>query len=188
MQTKQIISGFSYISSAHHPEQMDSGQSASGISPLQHNSETRQAQLKFSIYSTVRVHNSDAQRYPEWQQCCHHRRHKLSCKFTSVSSLRNSIKPSLKLRFLYTTCHKIGHFENVLPSQSLGLALKLNLVQQKQSFIHNIKIQHPFNGPLSGTTRVSRYQKGKTNLDFTEAKDGGWQWHQLDHMQVCTSL
>ena len=26
---------------------------------------------------------------------------------------------------------------------------------------------HPFNGPLSGTIRVSRYQKGKTNLDFT---------------------
>jgi len=25
---------------------------------------------------------------------------------------------------------------------------------------------HPFNGPLSGTTRVSQYQKGKTNLDF----------------------
>ena len=24
---------------------------------------------------------------------------------------------------------------------------------------------------LSGTTRVSRYQKGKTNLDFTEARD-----------------
>jgi len=23
-----------------------------------------------------------------------------------------------------------------------------------------------FNGPLSGTTRVSQYQKGKTNLDF----------------------
>ena len=30
---------------------------------------------------------------------------------------------------------------------------------------------HPFNGPMSGTTRVSRYQKGKTNLDFTEARD-----------------
>ena len=28
---------------------------------------------------------------------------------------------------------------------------------------------HPFNGSLSGTIRVSRYQKGKTNLDFTEA-------------------
>jgi len=35
---------------------------------------------------------------------------------------------------------------------------------------------------------VSRYQKGKTNLDFTEAKDSEWQWHQLGHMQVCTSL
>ena len=37
-------------------------------------------------------------------------------------------------------------------------------------------------------TRVSRYQKGKTNLDFTEARDSEWQWHQLGHMQVCTSL
>ena len=47
---------------------------------------------------------------------------------------------------------------------------------------------HPFNGPLSGTTQVSRYQKGTTNLDFTEARDSEWQWHQLGHMQVCTSL
>jgi len=30
---------------------------------------------------------------------------------------------------------------------------------------------HLFNGPFSGITRVSRYQKGKTNLDFTEARD-----------------
>ena len=35
---------------------------------------------------------------------------------------------------------------------------------------------HTFNGPLSGTTRVSRYQKGE------------WQWNQLGRMQVCTSL
>ena len=47
---------------------------------------------------------------------------------------------------------------------------------------------YPFNGPFSGTTWVSRYQKGKTNLDFTEARDSEWQWHQLGHMQVCTSL
>jgi len=46
----------------------------------------------------------------------------------------------------------------------------------------------PFNGPFSGTTRVSLYQKGKTNRDFTEARDSEWQWHQLGHMQVCTSL
>ena len=47
---------------------------------------------------------------------------------------------------------------------------------------------HSFDGPLSGTTRVSRYQKGKSNLDFTEARDSEWQWHQLSHMQVCTLL
>ena len=47
---------------------------------------------------------------------------------------------------------------------------------------------HPFNGRLSGTTQVSRYQKGKTNRDFTEARDSEWQWHQLGHMQVCTLL
>jgi len=45
---------------------------------------------------------------------------------------------------------------------------------------------HPFNGPLSGTTQVSRYQKGKTNVDFTEARDSEWQWYQLGSMQVCT--
>jgi len=35
---------------------------------------------------------------------------------------------------------------------------------------------------------VSQYQIGKTNLDFTEARDSEWQWHQLGYMQVCTSL
>jgi len=35
---------------------------------------------------------------------------------------------------------------------------------------------------------VSWYQKGKTNLDFTEARDSEWHWHQLGHMQVCISL
>ena len=45
-----------------------------------------------------------------------------------------------------------------------------------------------FNGIFSRTTWVSRYQKGKTNLDFTGARDSEWQWHQLGHMQVCTSL
>jgi len=35
---------------------------------------------------------------------------------------------------------------------------------------------------------VDRYQKGKTKLDFTEARDSEWQWLQLGHMQVCTSF
>jgi len=28
---------------------------------------------------------------------------------------------------------------------------------------------------------VSRYQKGKNNLDFREARDSEWQWRQLGH-------
>jgi len=61
------------------------------------------------------------------------------------------------------------------------------------SFKHITKIRctihtHPFNRPLSGTTRVSEYQKGKTNPDFTETRNSEWQWHQLGYMQVCTSL
>ena len=49
-----------------------------------------------------------------------------------------------------------------------------------QLWIHMLHTYiHPFNGPFSGTTQVSRYQKGETNLDFTEARDSEWQWHQL---------
>ena len=50
------------------------------------------------------------------------------------------------------------------------------------------EVNEKLNGPLSGTTRVSQYQKRKTNLDFTEERDNEWQWHQLGQMQVCTSL
>jgi len=43
---------------------------------------------------------------------------------------------------------------------------------------------------LSGITQVSRCQKGKTNLDFTDARDSEWQWHhqvsdaELNHTSV----
>jgi len=39
-----------------------------------------------------------------------------------------------------------------------------------------------------GTTQLSWYQRGKTNLDFTEATDSEWQWYRLGRMQVCTSF
>jgi len=48
------------------------------------------------------------------------------------------------------------------------------------------KLQNTTNRLVNFNRR--RYQKGKTNLAFTEARDNEWQWHQLDHMQVCTSL
>jgi len=54
------------------------------------------------------------------------------------------------------------------------------------TYTHTHTHTHPFNGSFSGTTQVNRYHKGKTTLDFTEARDSEWQWHQLGHMQVCT--
>jgi len=40
---------------------------------------------------------------------------------------------------------------------------------------HKYTHMHAFNGPLSGTIQVSWYQKGKTNLDFIDARDSEWQ-------------
>ena len=57
-------------------------------------------------------------------------------------------------------------------SATIRLPLMFKLDGQKHSLLSNNKQQqHPFNGPLSGTTQVSRYQKGKTNLDFAGARD-----------------
>jgi len=36
------------------------------------------------------------------------------------------------IKVLHPTQHKIGHFGQVLPSQSLGIVLKLNLTQQRK--------------------------------------------------------
>jgi len=73
------------------------------------------------------------------------------------------------------------------PSARLNAQLTLALSFQELSLNQHTHT-HPFNGPFSGTTQVSQYQKGKTNLDFTKARDSEWQWHPLGHMQVCTSL
>ena len=72
---------------------------------------------------------------------------------------------------------------------SAGTAMaQVRLSAHGISTTHTHTHTHAFNGPLSRTTRVGRYQKGKTNLDFTEARDSEWQRHQLGHMLVCTSL
>ena len=57
--------------------------------------------------------------------------------------------------------------------KTAGIASTVQQQQQQQ--------QHRFNGPLSGTTRVNLYQKGKNYLDFNEVRDSRWQWHQLGH-------
>jgi len=41
------------------------------------------------------------------------------------------------IKVLRTTRHKISHFGDVVPSQSLGLVPKMKQTQQKQTHIHN---------------------------------------------------
>ena len=43
---------------------------------------------------------------------------------------------------------------------------------------------HPFNGLFSRTTWVSRHQIGKPFWIILEQETMGWQWHQLDRMQI----
>ena len=103
-----------------------------------------------------------------------------SCEISSVYHT-NEVLDVLLLHFI---CLSICHTDQ--PCQSGRIMLSDFSVYWMLTHTHTHT--HPFNGPFSGTTQVSRYQKGKTNLDFTKGRDCEWQWHQLGRMQVCTSL
>jgi len=87
--------------------------------------------------------------------------------------------------------HAAGHslialhsrFFNKYPQYSL-----LPLFAKQTTLAIFISRNNNNNNTRLTTTRVSRYQKGKANLDFTEARDSEWQWHQLGRMHVCASL
>jgi len=52
-----------------------------------------------------------------------------------------------------------------------------------------VLLLHLFKGLFSRTTWVSRHQNGKPFWILMKQEMMGWQWHQLDHMQIiCTSL
>jgi len=59
------------------------------------------------------------------------------------------------------------------------------------SYLLFVKLLHSFNGLFSRTTWVSRHQKSRTILVkpiwIYWTRDSEWQWHQLGHMQICTS-
>ena len=104
------------------------------------------------------------------------------CKGIPISNWFACIYHSLSkcdILFIYLFKHRRQRAQaTYMPVKSVGY----------NEHTHTHTHTHPFNGPFSRTTRVGRYQKGKTNLGFTEARDSEWQWHQLGHMQVCTSL
>ena len=69
----------------------------------------------------------------------------------------------------------LSHISEVLEVRTIIISISSLFVSYRLLSLNAIVHTHAFNGPFSGTTRVSRYQKGKTNLDFTEARDSEWQ-------------
>ena len=108
---------------------------------------------------------------PTWKSACHVNVHRSTWLFSSLIAELPSHVLSLQDRSHFQTTDKL----------CINWGNNTDHCGQSSS-------THPFNGPFSGTARVGRYQKSKANLDFTEARDSEWQWHQLGHMQVCTSL
>jgi len=92
----------------------------------------------------------------------------------------NIVGLAADLHTLSITCRL--HFRSIsLLTLSLNLHTHTHVRARMHARTHTHT--HVFNGPLSRTTWVSRYQKGKTSLDFTGARDSEWQWHQLGHMR-----
>jgi len=76
------------------------------------------------------------------------------------------------------------HASVVHDSQQHTAPLKLH-----HSIVMPALLLHPFNGLFSRTTWVSRHQKGKPLWILMKQEMMGWQWHQLNHMQIiCTSF
>ena len=87
--------------------------------------------------------------------------------------------------------HTLADGNQCIRIREKTLEFSLSVLSTLSPYLNASYITHThtrWDGPFSGTTQVSRHQKSKTNLDFTEARDSEWQWHQLGHMQVCTLL
>ena len=114
----------------------------------------------------------------------------LSCNSNKIESVRPTLRKCPYDKILtskaYLSAITVTNISKIFYLQDGGKN-QLALIWNKITSL-SPSHTHPFNGPLSRTTRVSQHLKSKTNLDFTAARDSEWQWHQLGHMQVCTSL
>jgi len=81
------------------------------------------------------------------------------------------------MQIIYTLLQTDNHASTSPVSFYRPEILLIIIIKKLKMLLKNKQEQHIFNGPLSGTTQVSQYLKGKTNLDFTEARDSEWQWH-----------
>ena len=99
-----------------------------------------------------------------------------------TSSIRSSVSIELRLVTDRQTDRQTDGYRAMASTRAR--AVLLGRVTHLLSVTHT----HPFNGPLSGTTWVSRYQRGKPIWILLKQRYSEWQWYQLGHMQLCTSL
>jgi len=89
----------------------------------------------------------------------------------------------------------------VLPSRMVRVSASVNLPLHHKSRSSLLAPAHPggprkkdikqlcCGGVVSGQPWVSQYQKGKPFSILLQQETTGWQWHQLDDMQIiCTLL
>jgi len=100
------------------------------------------------------------------------------------------------LRCFETVRCRQGHasqLTTVLFSKTRTNSRKLSWLMKNQTQYLTIHSNYYYTtsvyGLFSRTTWVSRYQKGKPFWILLDQEMMGWQWYQLDHMQIiCTSL
>jgi len=110
-----------------------------------------------------------------------HRRHQST--WTPHHSSSSSSSRRRRRRHHWWTTRRLSSFSASPPTESgTNSTSARNQYAPAPLGLHTHTRTRAFSGPLSGTTRLSQYHKGKTNLDFTEARDSEWQWHQLGHM------
>jgi len=99
------------------------------------------------------------------------------------SVLQNRSRWLQWLCFLFLHYLSKNSFSNFFCKVIHGVPVEL---MPKLKSIYSTHTHTQFIDPFSGTNWMSQYQKDKTILDFTEARDNEWQRYQLGHMQVCT--
>jgi len=111
--------------------------------------------------------------------------HFLLRQFSASATSRDSSSVSLLIKHtVYSPLPQPTHRSYIVLSDPTRSTIDSR--QFKKTMYTHTSVSRPF--VRDYPSRISRYQKGKTNQDFTEARDSEWQWHQLGYMQVCTSL
>ena len=105
------------------------------------------------------------------------------CTFQYKKHIQFLPRITYSLKLYSSSC--LYHCQEILLQQ----ITENNNFSKANVFVYNCTYTHtPIYRPFVQDYPGKPVTEGKTNLDFTEARDSERQWHQLDRMQVCTSL